>query len=69
MNISMPTPGTFQRHQAPQEVLDTLKLMMTEAEAQVSQNTLLATNVLKFFNVLAPLHGSNQLKEIFFEVS
>ena len=40
---------------------------MTEAEAQDSQNTLLATNVLKFFNVLAPLEGTDHLKEIFFE--
>ena len=47
-------PGSFKRHGVPQEILDTLKIMMTEAEAQDSQNTLLATNVLKFFNGLAP---------------
>ena len=51
INISKPTPGSVTHHEAPQEVLDTLKLMMTEAEARNSKNTQVATNVLEFLNV------------------
>ena len=51
INISKPTPGSVLHHEAPQEVLDTLKLMMTEAEARNSKNTQVATNVLEFLNV------------------
>ena len=51
INISKPTPGSVSHHPAPQEVLDTLKLMMTEAEARNSKNTQVATNVLEFLNV------------------
>jgi len=50
INISKPTPGSVLHHEAPQEVLDTLKLMMTEAEARNSKNTQVATNVLEFLN-------------------
>ena len=67
MKISKPIPGTLKRHKPPQEVLDTWK-MMTEAEAQIRRDKLLATNVLKFFNVLAPLEGTDSIK-FFFEAS
>ena len=51
MKISKPSPGTIKRHEPSQEILDTLKVMVTEAEAQDNQNALLATNVVKFFNI------------------
>ena len=67
MNISKPIPGTFLHHEPPQEVVDTWKVIVTEAEAQIRRDKLLTANVLKFFNVLAPLEGTDHLKEIFFE--